>query len=239
MADRALFIEDDLELCRLLVPELEGLGLAIDCAHDGQTGLRMATSGGYAVVILDIMLPQLEGVEVCRRLRAHDVGIPILILSSKADELNKVLLLELGADDYLTKPFSVSELKARIKALLRRQQQFIDSTAREPQTVVCGDLVIHLDACSADLAGAPLSFTSGEFQIVALLASQLGRVFSRDDIIKAIHGVPLRGYDAAITTHISRIRAKLESDPADPRYLQTVQGMGYRLVDPSAKRSVT
>lgn len=238
MTERALLIEDDRELCDVLVPELQGLGYTVDCAHDGLSGLEMGLAADYVALVLDIMLPKLDGVEVCRRLREKKPDVPILILSARSDETNKVLLLELGADDYLTKPFSITELKARIKAIVRRQAKAKHATRKDLRTIVCGELVVHLDAGIAELSNKPLPLTSAEFQIIVLLGSQIGRVFSRDEIVEAIHGTPLHGYDAAVTTHINRLRIKLERDPARPEYLHTVRGMGYRLVDPSSKRPV-
>lgn len=237
MREKALLIDDDRDLCELLSRELQGPDLDIDYVHNGTSGLERAKSGGYQLVVLDMMLPGLNGAEVCRGLRAHDQEILILVLSSKGETPDKVHLLDIGADDYLTKPFSVSELRARMKALLRRQRKESSSASRSPRSVICGELSIHLDAGIVELRGEPINLTSGEFQIIALLASELGKIFSREEIVTAVHGVPLRGYDAAVMTHISRIRAKIEKKPADPEYLKTVQGLGYKLVDPTARHS--
>ncbi len=235
MAQKALIIEDDFDLADTLKEQLTSLGYLIDHAADGKSGLEKALADDYKFIVMDLTMPKLEGTEVCRLVKKSKPAQPIIILSAKLDELSKVLLLELGADDYLTKPFSLAELKARIKAVLRRTDQPAASSKTSGETIVCGDLVLELSSRTVALKGQAIEFTSGEFDILTLLASQPGRVFNRSEIISALHGTAVRGYDAAVTSHINRIRSKLEPDPAKPIYLQTVHGAGYRMMDPNNK----
>ncbi len=230
MAQKALIIEDDIELVNLIAPQLEAMGYQITTAPDGQNGLELALNSDWSFILLDLNLPKLEGSEICRQVRESKPQTPIIMLTAQADLLNKVLLLEIGADDYITKPFSFLELKARIRAVLRRTEQKTIASSAAEHTISCGDIYLDLRARVASRKGVDLDLTSGEFDLLALLASEPERVFSREEIVEAVHGASLLGYDAAVTTHINRIRGKLEPNPAEPIYLQTVRGRGYRLV---------
>ncbi|HQH26668.1 MAG TPA: response regulator transcription factor [Oligoflexia bacterium] len=234
MTDIALIIEDDDDLGALLAEELGALGYKIDRAADGKTGLELALSKDYSFIVLDLMLPQLEGTEVCRKIRERKPYQPLIVLTAKNTELDRVLLLEHGADDYVTKPFSIAELKARIKTVLRRSRPHDDhaGTGDKNTCIACGELHLDTAARTVTLGGKPIEFTAREFEIIALLAASPGRVFSRDQMVEAMYGEPMSGYDAAITAHVNRIRSKLEPDPANPIYLQTVRAVGYRIVDP-------
>jgi two-component system alkaline phosphatase synthesis response regulator PhoP len=229
VSHKALIIEDNRELADLLMSTLSTLGCELECAYDGSAGLELALTQPWCFVLLDMALPGIEGTEICKRLRAQRPQLPIVMLTAASDELNKVLSLELGADDYITKPFSFAELKARIRAVLRRAER---SASQAAETLVCGDLVLNLRTLVATRTNIDLKLTTSEFDLLSVLASDQGRVFTRDELMTALHGGSFNQQDAAITTHVNRIRAKLESDPANPKYLQTIHGRGYRLVSP-------
>jgi DNA-binding response OmpR family regulator len=177
------------------------------------------------VIVLDLGLPDLDGLEVTRRLR-RDSGVPILMLTARGDETDKIVGLELGADDYVTKPFSPRELTARVRAVLRRQ-------ARDGQAEVirAGDLVLDVPRLRAEVGGHPITLTATEFQLLTVLARQPGRVFTRSQLLDAVHGVASESYERAIDAHVKNIRRKLEPAPRSPRYLLTVYGVGYRFAD--------
>lgn len=239
MGERALIIEDDFELANLLKEELSGLGYEMEHCSDGRSGLEAALSGDFAFIILDLMLPELEGTDVCKRVRDRYPLLPIIVLTGKSDELSKVLLLELGADDYIVKPFSNMELKARVRGVLRRSKAYHgrrdDTGATEFEILRCGDLTIDLDARTVLRGEDQIDFTAGEFDIVALLATQPGRVFTKDEISESLHGAVVAGFEGAVTSLVNRIRSKLEPQPSKPVYLTTVRKVGYRLVDPNSQ----
>lgn len=221
---KALIIEDNDELVELLCEPIRQLGFTnIDRAADGATGVKLAVAGGYTVIILDILLPELDGIEVCKQIREKDKNVPILVLSALADEVNVALLLELGADDYIVKPFRELELKARIKTILRRR----NLGNSEYEILVFDDLKIDLVRRKVELAGEPVDLTAREFDLLALLASNPAKPFTRDELNEQLYGHPVTGYDHSVTSHINRIRTKLEPDPANPKYLLTVRGVGY------------
>lgn len=239
MNERALVVEDDEDLAKLLQDQLSGLGFEIDWAADGRSGLQKSLENDYAFVILDLMLPELEGTEVCRKLREEKPQQPIIVLTGKSDELSKVLLLELGADDYVTKPFSNMELKARVSGVLRRKESYRQSASQSAseqlEVIRCGDIVIDHGMRTLSLKGEKLDLTTAEFDVLALLASQPGRVFNKEEMAEAIHGFATAGCEASITSLVNRIRAKLEPKPSKPIYLQTVRGVGYRLMEHSSE----
>ena len=176
------------------------------------------------LIVLDLGLPQLDGLEVTRRLR-RDSGVPIIMLTARDDETDKVVGLELGADDYVTKPFSPRELEARVRAVLRRH------TTPDTELLRAGDLTMDLPRLRTDVSGRQVDLTATEFQLLAALARQPGRVFTRAQLLDAIHGVAFDSYERAIDAHVKNIRRKIEPDPRMPRYLLTVYGVGYRLTD--------
>ena len=194
MAETMLIVEDDPDIADLVELHLKDLGYALDRAESGDEGLEKARAGGYALVILDLMLPGMDGLEVCKRLRAEDEVLPILILSSQSEELDKVLGLELGADDYLTKPFSVRELMARIKALLRRARD-VSVPDHRPEPILAGELEIDLEKRKVSLAGQRVELTSKEFDLLVLFASHPGRAFKRDELLDQVWGYQFSGYE--------------------------------------------
>ena len=212
---------------------LRDLGYDIDIAQDGKTGLEKALSGHYPMVILDVMLPEMDGLEVCKRIRAVNRQLPILMLTAKSEELDKVLGLELGADDYITKPFSIRELIARVKAIFRRIE--IDKeTSQSKKTVdlIYGELAIYPEKRKVRLAGQTIELTTKEFDLLVLFAQNPGKAYSRQELLDLVWGYQYSGYSHTVNSHINRLRSKIESDPSDPHFIKTVWGVGYRFVEP-------
>ena len=228
-----LVIEDDPDIADLLGIHLSDLGYALDRAADGKTGLDKALHGDYALVILDLMLPELDGLEVCKRIRSQDRYLPILMLTAKAEELDKVLGLELGADDYLTKPFSIRELIARVKALFRRIEIDQENLQRDiTQPLHYGDLTVNPEKRKVTLRDQTIELTAKEFDLLMLFAQHPGRAYSRQELLDLVWGYQYAGYSHTVNTHINRLRSKIEDDPSAPRYIKTVWGMGYRFAEP-------
>jgi DNA-binding response OmpR family regulator len=230
---RVLLVEDDREIAELVRLHLVDLGCEVQHADDGVAGLALAQASAFDLVILDVMLPGLDGLEICKRLRAGADYLPILMTTSKASELDRVLGLELGADDYLTKPFSVGELMARVKALFRRVDAMAASAARPPAaTLNAGELCIDIDRRVVTLAGQPVELTAKEFDLLAHFAAHPGRVFNRAQLLDKVWGYSHIGYEHTVNSHINRLRAKIEQDPAKPRYILTVWSVGYKFAEP-------
>jgi len=234
MAYTLLIIEDNVDIARLIQFHVQDLGCHADIAPDGNQALEMFRQNSYQLVILDLMLPGLGGLEVCKQLRAQTSYIPILMLTSKSSEQDRVLGLETGADDYVTKPFSVPELMARIKAQLRRIEalQANDSSSEPPLRI--GELLIDAARRHVKIGGDEVALTAREFDLLKHFASHPGRVFSRMQLLEQVWGYHYEGYEHTVNSHINRLRAKIEVDPANPRYILTVWGVGYRFCEPSA-----
>jgi DNA-binding response OmpR family regulator len=228
-----LVAEDQADIRDLIVLNLQGAGYAVTAVADGQAALDSQLEGASDVLILDLMMPKLDGLDVCKALRARGHATPILMLTAKSTELDRVLGLELGADDYLTKPFSMAELLARVKALLRRAALLrAAQTAPASSTAVRnGELVIVPARREARMAGRVLDFTALEFDLLLHFACHPGQVFSRAQLLDAVWGYTHEGYEHTVTTHINRLRAKVEQDPLQPRYILTVRGAGYKFRD--------
>ena len=224
---RVLVVEDDADLAALLRLHLEDAGLDVEAVADGALALQRALVGGYGLVVLDLMLPSLEGEEVCRRLRAAGQTVPVLMLSARGSEDDRVAGLEIGADDYVAKPFSVREVVARARALLRRVD--MDRPPADPdETLGTARLVIRPHRHEVALDGAAVDLTAKELDLLVHLARQPGRTFSRQDLLDVVWGVQYVGYAHTVNTHVNRLRAKVEPDPARPLFVQTVWGVGYR-----------
>jgi two-component system, OmpR family, response regulator RegX3 len=223
---RVLFVDDEPAICDAVAYALESEGFEVEVRADGEAGLEAARSGPYEVVVLDVMLPRLSGVEVCRRLRAES-DVPILMLSARDAEVDRVLGLEIGADDYITKPFSMAELIVRVRAILRRRQ--LDRRGNGPTIHVVGGLQIDLVGHQVLVDGEPIALTRSEFKLLAFLASQPERVFSRRELMQHLWDSDYVGDERAADIHLSNLRRKIESDPAKPRRLITVRGAGYKL----------
>ena len=204
---------------------LEGEGWEVYGSATGEEALKLMPKVAPDVVVLDWMLPGMSGLDVCRRIRAES-QVPLIMLTAKADEVDKLLGLELGADDYITKPFSLRELLARIRAVLRRS-----SAAWREERLGIGDLIIDLDKHEVRKAGVKVQLTPTEFKILSILASSPGRVYSRLQLVDAVLGQAYQGYERSIDTHISNLRKKLGDDSAQPRYIDTVYGVGYKMLD--------
>ena len=233
--DRVLIIEDDQDIADVVALNLQDLGLRADRAVDGRTGLQKALETDYALVILDLMLPKMDGLSVCSRIRERNPVTPILMLTAKSEELDRVLGLEIGADEYVTKPFSIRELVARVKALLRRVRTDRDAAAgrAEKGRIEIGDLVMDFEKRRVTLTGATIDLTVKEFDLLALFARNPGRTYSRTDLLNLVWGYQFEGYEHTVNSHINRLRAKIERDPGHPRYLRTVWGVGYRFSEVS------
>ncbi len=233
MPSQILVAEDQADIRDLIVLNLQQAGHAVTAVADGLAALAHELQHASDLLVLDLMMPGLDGLEVCKALRAKGRATPILMLTAKSTELDRVLGLELGADDYLSKPFSMAELLARVKALLRRAE-LLRAAAAAPandQPVGNGELQIWPARREARLAGQALDFTALEFDLLLHFAQAPGRVFSRTQLLDAVWGYAHEGYEHTVTTHINRLRAKLETDPMNPRFILTVRGAGYKMRD--------
>jgi len=231
--NKILIIEDDPNISELLEIHLGDLGYQLNQAADGVAGVQKFEEGEYALVILDLMLPKLDGFEVCKQIRAQNTYTPILMLTSKSEELDKVLGLELGADDYITKPFSIRELMARIKAIFRRIEADKDKATGDSKRkeLIFGDLKIYLEKRKVLLDKTPIDLTAKEFDLLALFASNPGRAYSRQELLDIVWGYQFDGYEHTVNSHINRLRSKIEQDPANSKYIKTVWGIGYSFVE--------
>lgn len=221
-----LIIEDDPEIIRILELHLEDLSYKISKAVDGAQGLKMALSNDYDLVLLDLTLPTLDGVEICKKLRSKK-NTPIIMLTAKSEEIDRVLGLEIGADDYITKPFSIRELLARIKAVLRRTDQNKQQKNNSSEITAEG-LYIDIDKRKVVLADKKIDLSPKEFELLVLMASNPGRNYTRTELLNMIWGYNFEGYEHTVNSHINRLRAKIESDMTNPNYILTTWGVGYK-----------
>ncbi len=243
MTHRVLVVEDDRDIASLVQLHLRDLGLETDIAHDGLEGWQKLGAATYDLVVLDLTLPGMDGLEICRLLRARAPYTLILMLTSKNSELDRVLGLELGADDYLTKPFSIRELIARVKALFRRAEALDGSEAahapdcpaalvgRDGSTIRSGQLCIEVDKRKVMIGEDLLALTAKEFDLLHLFACHPGRVYTRTQLLDSVWGLGFEGYEHTVNSHINRLRNKIEQDAAHPCYLLTVWGVGYKFAE--------
>lgn len=242
-----LIIEDNQDIVDTFRTQLEDQGFQLDHALDGTQGIELALKNKYLLIILDLTLPGLDGLDVCRQIRQRDLNVRILILSARTEEIDKVLGLELGADDYLTKPFGVRELVARIRALLRRTESSTDcdsadqlctqessgAVSKNPKAVLSfGDLLINLDKRRIQLRGKDVKITATEFDLLAFLAVNCGHPYTRDDLVRNVWGYESHGHEKLVTCFVRRVRTRIEKSPENPQYLLTVHGFGYRFCEP-------
>ena len=233
MEHRILVVEDQRDIAELVRLHIRDLGHQVELAQDGEEGLAKARNGHYDLIVLDVMLPRRDGLDVVRQLRMERNPVPVLILTARSAEIDRVLGLELGADDYLTKPFSIPELQARVKAILRRAELLTRPVRQEIEKIAIGDALL-IDTASREVSidGVPVALTAKEFDLLLHFARHPGRVFSRMQLLDAVWGTTFDGYEHNVNTHINRLRAKIERDPAAPRYVMTVRGAGYRFSHP-------
>ena len=232
MSKKILIIEDNRELACLLESHLHDLAYHVDVEFDGIEGLARANFDKYDLIILDLMLPGLNGIEICRRLRSKSAYVPILMLTAKSSEIDRVVGLEIGADDYVTKPFSIRELLARVKAILRRVEELTNKGKADSAAIIqTKDLVIDPEKRIANLKGQTIDLTAKEFDLLLHFARNPGKVYTRAQLLDTVWGYGYGGYEHTVNSHINRLRAKIEIDPANPDYILTVWGVGYKFVD--------
>jgi len=233
MTRAALIIEDDPTLAELVQLHLRDVGCVVDIADDGVTGMEMFRAGNYELVVLDIMVPRKDGLSVCRDIRRLPGYVPILMLTAKSTELDRVRGLETGADDYLTKPFSVRELVARVKALLRRVDALSPDTTgvAENEIIERGSMRITIAKREVCIDDENITLTAKEFDLLAHFARNPGQVFNRVQLLDQVWGYNHEGYEHTVNSHINRLRAKIETDPAKPKYILTVWGVGYKFAE--------
>jgi len=224
-----LLADDDIELCDMLAQYLEAEEFSVTTVHDGEAALTEARSGRHELAVLDIMMPKMSGLEVLRELR-RDSQLPVLILTARGDDVDSIVGLELGADDYLPKPASPRVLVARIRAILRRAAASVPAESAAPPRIALGDLEIHTGARSVELNGSPVTMTSTEYSLLEFLARGAGRVIGKEELSQQVLGRKLEAYDRGIDMHVSNLRRKLGPLPGGEERIKTVRGVGYQYV---------
>lgn len=223
MAKKVLVVDDEKLIVKGIRFSLLQDGYEVDCAYDGQEALDMASSGSYDMILLDLMLPKVDGLEVCQRIREYS-NVPIIMLTAKGDDMDKIMGLDYGADDYITKPFNILEVKARIKAIMRRVHPAEKSVN---SVIVSGDVQLDTDSRRFSVAGREINLTGKEFDMMYLLVMNPNKVYSREALLSAIWGEDYPGDARTVDVHIRRLREKIEPNPSEPRYVQTKWGVGY------------
>jgi two-component system, OmpR family, alkaline phosphatase synthesis response regulator PhoP len=232
MTKKILVVEDEPSIVKLIEFNLTKEGFSVDSALDGDIALQKIKVDMPDLIVLDLMLPRIDGLEVCRRIRMEKEHVPILILTAKSDEFNKVLGLELGADDYMTKPFSIRELTARVKAIFRRMEavrRSDEDTKPEEKCIQIGDILIDTDGYEVTRNGELIELTPKEFELLIYLANHRGKVLSRDQLLNAVWNYDFVGDSRIVDVHVSHLRDKIELDSKKPLYIKTVRGVGYKL----------
>lgn len=227
MMKKVLVVEDDKSISDLLKIHLTDLSCEVTQASDGEEGLKHALNDQYDLVVLDLMLPKLDGLEICKEVRRKDIYTPVLMLTSKSEEFDKVLGLEVGADDYLTKPFGIREFIARVKAIFRRVEA-IQKEIDNESDITFGDLNIEVSKRKVLLNGERIELTPKEFDLLHLLASHPGRTYTREQLLNILWGYQYNGYEHTVNSHINRLRSKIEPNLSEPKYILTSWGVGYR-----------
>lgn len=231
--NKVLVVEDDLDIAELLKLHLEDMDCDIELVANGKVALERATDDNFDLLILDLNLPGMDGLEVCKKLRAAEDHTPILMLTARTEELDKILGLESGADDYLTKPFSIRELQARVKAILRRMQMQAEEQQGKADidVITFGELSIDTAKRKVVIAGDRIELTPKEFDLLHLLATNPGSTYSRARLLNIVWGYEFEGYEHTVNSHINRLRSKIEKDVNNPAYVLTTWGVGYRFAD--------
>ncbi len=225
MSKRVLIVDDEKLIVKGIRFSLEQDGMEIDCAYDGEEALEKAKQNSYDIILLDIMLPKLTGLEVCQQIREFS-NVPIVMLTAKGDDMDKILGLEYGADDYITKPFNILEVKARIIAIMRRTTAKKEDAA-DSKIIESGDMRIERDNRRVSIAGREINLTAREFEVLELLVLNPNKVYSRESLLKIVWGTDYPGDVRTVDVHIRRLREKIETNPSDPRYVYTKWGVGY------------
>ena len=232
MNRHVLIVEDDKDIVELLDIHLTDEGYHLDKAYDGLEGMQKAEENAYDLIILDIMLPNMDGIQLCSRLRGKDIYTPVLMLTAKSEEVDRVLGLESGADDYMTKPFSVRELTARVKAIFRRMEMMQDNAKSSQKTQLKFDrLTIDHNKRKVIFDEHRIKLTPKEFDLLWLLASNPGRSYGREEILSLVWGYEFEGYEHTVNSHINRLRSKIEPNLSKPTYILTTWGIGYRFTE--------
>jgi DNA-binding response OmpR family regulator len=233
---KILIIEDDPDIVDLIEIHLKDLHCLVDKCYDGEKGLEMALSGDYNLIVLDLMLPGMDGIQVCQQLRIKQVNTPLMMLTAKSEEIDRVLGLEIGADDYIVKPFSVREFIARVKAQLRRVQLDRDIEGNPAKTVLRhNDLMIDIEKRKVEVDQKNIDLSPKEFELLLVLASHPGRSYTRANLLNQVWGYDFDGFEHTVNSHINRLRAKIEPDMANPKYILTSWGVGYKFNDEIAE----
>ena len=223
---KVLVIEDEKEISDLLEIHLSDLRCEVTKSDDGKAGLTLALNEQFDLIVLDIMLPNLDGIEICKEVRKREIYVPILMLTAKSEEFDKVLGLEIGADDYLTKPFSIREFIARVKAIFRRIDA-VQKTETENTIINVGDLKIDSQKRRVILNGERIELTQKEFDLLHLMATHPGRTYTREQLLNLVWGYQYNGYEHTVNSHINRLRSKIEDDLSNPKFIRTSWGVGY------------
>jgi two-component system alkaline phosphatase synthesis response regulator PhoP len=237
MSKKILIVDDEQSIVTLLQYNLQQAGYDVSVAMDGESGFKKAIAERFDLIVLDLMLPKMDGIEVCKELRQQKVNTPILMLTAKDDEFDKVLGLELGADDYMTKPFSPREVVARVKAILRRVQQVpgdveVPKEEEETDKIVIGEVKILPEYYEAFFRNNRIELTPKEFELLVYLSKNKGRVLTRDQLLSAVWNYDFAGDTRIVDVHISHLREKIETDTKKPTYIKTIRGLGYKLEEP-------
>lgn len=222
---KVLVVDDEKLIVKGIKFSLEQDEMEVTAAYDGETAVELAKTNDFDIILLDVMLPGLSGFDVCQAIREFS-DVPIIMLTAKGEDMDKILGLEYGADDYITKPFNILEVKARIKAIIRRNQKK-DKGEPKPKTLVEGEMTIDLDSRRVTIAGKEINLTAKEFNILTLLLFHPNKVYSRDDLLKEVWGSDALGDGRTVDVHVRRLREKIETDPGAPKYIQTKWGVGY------------
>jgi len=227
--EKVLIIEDDQDIANLISIHLSDMEFDVDTSLDGKGGLLKALNNIYKIIILDVRLPGMDGLEICKKLRLEKNQTPILIVTSKSEEIDKIIGLEIGADDYLTKPFSIRELMARVKALLRRSEIAQQTLTTDLKNEIIYDgLYINITLRIVEVHGKRIELSPKEFDLLVLFASNPGRTYTRVHLLELVWGYQFEGYEHTVNTHINRLRSKLESDLSAPEFILTTWGVGYK-----------
>jgi DNA-binding response OmpR family regulator len=219
-------VDDEKLIVKGIRFSLEQDGMEVDCAYDGEEALHLAQENAYDMVLLDIMLPKMDGFEVCQAIREFS-DMPIVMLTAKGDDMDKILGLEYGADDYITKPFNILEVKARIKAIMRRTTSPQSKHSKNPSALEKGDLTLDVDSRRLYILGKEVNLTAKEFDLLELLVKNENKVYSRENLLKTVWGEDYPGDVRTVDVHVRRLREKIEANPSEPKYVHTKWGVGY------------